>query len=237
MQATDFEFRNRWWLFATIFTLAFMAYIVDPVNSGAALVDWLARRRGITATDNAYRLVFAIAAALVALAALIRTWATSYLRAEVMTDGRVHTDRLVADGPYRYVRNPLYLGNIFMAVGAGLMASRLGFVILVAGMIVFVMRLMLREENELRRDQGEAFQGYCAAVPRLLPAIAPRTPRSGNVARWRQAFRAELMYWLITLAIAVFAVTLNLKFFWALFALALASAFLYKPEAKTAAGQ
>jgi hypothetical protein len=48
-----------------------------------------------------------------------------------MRDSRVHTERVLADGPYRYVRNPLYLGNILMATGIGLMASRIGFLVLV----------------------------------------------------------------------------------------------------------
>ena len=57
-----------------------------------------------------------------------------------MRDSRVHTERLLADGPYRYVRNPLYLGNIFMAIGIGLTASRTGFLILSLGMTVFVIQ-------------------------------------------------------------------------------------------------
>ena len=72
-----------------------------------------------------------------------------------MRDSKIHTERLLADGPYRYVRNPLYLGNIFMAAGMGLMASRSGFLILLLGMTVFVIRLILREEAELLRDQGD----------------------------------------------------------------------------------
>jgi protein-S-isoprenylcysteine O-methyltransferase Ste14 len=236
MQATEFEFRNRWWIFATLFSLAFMAYAIDHVNSASAFADWLAARFSTRATNNSYRLIFALGALLMAAAALIRTWGTAYLNADVMRDGRVHTEKLVADGPYRYVRNPLYLGNILMAIGAGFMASRLGFVILAVGMTVFVLRLLLREENELLRDQGESYRRYYAAVPRLIPPITPRIAAAGNAPRWGQGFHAELMYWLISLAMAVFAATLNLKFFWGIFAVALAASFLYKaPREKTRA--
>ncbi len=67
---------------------------------------------------------------------------------------RLHTSRLVADGPYRYVRNPLYFGNILLAIGFGLMSSRIGFAILVLGMIFFDYRLILREETRILREPG-----------------------------------------------------------------------------------
>ncbi len=228
MHATEFEFRNRWWVIFGVFFAAFGAYNIDHVNSAQAIVEWLARRAGTPATDNQLRLIFAFGALLLVLAAFLRTWGTSYLQADVMRDRRVHTERLLADGPYRYVRNPLYLGNIFMAVGLGLMASRTGFLILSLGMSIVVVRLLLREEFELLRDQGEPYRRYCAAVPRLVPALFPRVPSAGDTPRWGQGIRAELMYWIMALAMAVFAVTLKIAFFWGLFAVAMATAFLYK---------
>jgi len=39
------------------------------------------------------------------------------------------------------------------------------------------------------------------------------------------------MYWIMALAMAVFAVTLNIRLFWGLFAVAMATAFLYKRPA------
>jgi protein-S-isoprenylcysteine O-methyltransferase Ste14 len=237
MQATTFEFRNRWWVIFSIFFVAFFAYFIDPKNSGVAIVDWFAKRFGMTATDNAYRVVFALGAVLLALTAFLRTWGTSYLQPEVMRDSRVHTEKLLADGPYRYVRNPLYLGNILMAVGMGLMASRTGFLLLAIGMTVFVIRLLLREEAELMRDQGEPYRRYCAAVPRLVPSLTPRVLSGNSAPQWKQGFRAELMYWLLTLAVAAFAVTLNVKVFWGIFAVAVASAWLYQhPQANQSSG-
>jgi len=228
MQASLFEFRNRWWIIFSIFGLAFLSYNVDPINSGVAIASWIARQRGVEVTDNACRVVYAFGALALVIAAFLRTWGTSYLQADVMRDAAVHTEKLLADGPYRYVRNPLYLGNIFMAVGMGLMASRLGFVILCMGMTFFVLRLLLREESELLRDQGESYRRYCEAVPRLWPSLRPRVPAAGHTAHWGQGIRAEMMYWLLALAVAAFAVTLNIKIFWAIFALGFLSAIFYK---------
>jgi protein-S-isoprenylcysteine O-methyltransferase Ste14 len=233
MQATLSEFRNRWWIIFSIFGLAFLAYAVDQATTGVVIGKWINKWRGGPENDNIYRLVFGFAALLQVMAALIRTWGTSYLQAEVMRDSRVHTEKLLADGPYRYVRNPLYLGNIIMAAAIGFLASRIGFLILVFGMTIFVLRLIGREESELARDQGEPYRRYCAAVPRLLPSLWPRVPAAGNRAYWAHGFRAELMSWLMGMAMAGFAITLNIKVYWVLFALAMASAWFYKrPETK-----
>ncbi|HEV2386104.1 MAG TPA: isoprenylcysteine carboxylmethyltransferase family protein [Candidatus Acidoferrales bacterium] len=228
MQATLFEFRHRWWVIFFLFFAAFSAYSFDRANCGVAIADWLARRWGATAGANGYRVVFAAGALLVALAAWLRTWGTAYLRAEVMRDSQVHAERLLADGPYRHVRNPLYLGNILLAAGIGLMASRIGFLVLSLGMTIFVVRLILREEAELVRGQGEAYRRYCAAVPRLAPSLVPRVPAGGNRPRWGQAVAAESMYWLLSGSLAAFAITLRIKVFWGVFAAAAAASWLLK---------
>ncbi len=154
MAASNFEFKYRFWIFGALFWIAFAAYNVDHQNAAAALVNWIAHLRGATASDAEVQVVFAVAALICLAAALLRTWATAYLNAEVMVDMQMHTSRLVADGPYRYVRNPLYLGNILLGIGFGLIASRIGFVILVAGMILFDYRLILRRRSWDRGDPG-----------------------------------------------------------------------------------
>ncbi len=223
MPATLFEFRHRWWIIFAIFCLAFSAHWIDPKTAAVAMANWMAARLGTTADRNWYRAVFAAGSLISFAAAMIRTWGTSYLRADVMRDARVRTERLLADGPYRRVRNPLYIGNILLAVGVGFMASRIGFLILVFGMTVFVFRLISREEAELARDQGEAYKRYRAAVPRILPSLAPRAPSAGNIPHWGQALRVEAAYWLFAVAIGAFAATLKLWIFWAIFACGVAA--------------
>src|SRR5712692_873879 len=103
MRATTFEFRQRFWIIAGVFAAGFACYWIDHVNAAQALAG------------GHVRLVFGLGAGVAALAALIRTWAAAYLRTEVVKDSALHTDRLVADGPYRHVRNPLYLGTALLA--------------------------------------------------------------------------------------------------------------------------
>ena len=212
-KASDFEFKYRFWIFGALFWLAFLSYAVDHQTSGVALVEWIGRLRGVAPTDAANHWIFAIAAVFCIAAAALRTWGTAYLNSNVMVDKRLHTTRLVADGPYRFVRNPLYLGNILLGIGFGLMASRIGFFILVLGMIFFDYRLILREESGILASQGESYRAYCAAVPRLFPAVRPRVPSAGSTPRWGDGLLGEAFMWVLALSILAFAITLNQHIF------------------------
>lgn len=213
LAASDFEFKARFWIFGALFWAAFSTYSIDHVNSGAALVDWLGRLRGVTPTDGDYHLVFAIGAFFCVAAAAVRTWGTAYLNANVMVDTRLHTSRLVADGPYRYVRNPLYFGNILLAIGFGLMSSRVGFFVLVLGMILFDYRLILREEHGIDASQGDSYRAYCESVPRLLPALSPRLPSGAIQPRWADGLLGEAFMWVLALSVVSFAITLQQRIF------------------------
>ncbi|MBW8878742.1 MAG: isoprenylcysteine carboxylmethyltransferase family protein [Acidobacteria bacterium] len=211
MRATDFEFRHRFWLFGLLFGASFWAYAIDHQNAGEALARLLTRDTDFhtAAGQRVLHGVFWAGALLVGLAALLRTWATAYLDSDRVHDANLRTESVVADGPYRYVRNPLYFANLLIAVGVGLAASRLGMALLVVGHVVYLSRLIGQEEAELLASQGETYRAYLAAVPRLWPALRPRLPASGRAPRWGQAFVGEIFFWLIFLGMALFAATLK----------------------------
>jgi protein-S-isoprenylcysteine O-methyltransferase Ste14 len=190
MKATNWEFTNRALLFGLIFAFSFPLYFLDHQNSAAALASWLGFRLQKD-PDSVARLLFAFAAILVIVAALVRTWASSYLRADVVYAAEVKTESLVADGPYRQVRNPLYFANVLMVIGIGAMMSRLGFFVAAAAMLVFCYRLILREEAELQANQGAQYEGYSKAVQRLWPSLWPRIASGGRQAKWADGFKAE----------------------------------------------
>jgi protein-S-isoprenylcysteine O-methyltransferase Ste14 len=215
--ASDLEFRHRFWIIAATYWIGFSLYAIDHKNSGHMLAQSLAHLRRATNSTLDHQLVFAAAALIAVLASAIRTWGTAYLRPEVMVSTRLQTSRLVADGPYRFVRNPLYLGNIMIAFAMGLMASCLGLAVLVIGNTVFVYRLMLREEAELEASRGDPYRAYCAAVPRLIPALYPRVSAAGSVPDFWAGLLGELFFWTFTASLLVFAVTLNQKlYYWVL---------------------
>lgn len=218
MKASEVEFRYRFWFIGAIFAVGFWLYIVDRYNASQSLALPLSKVDGISADLNT-RIIFWIAAALALLAALLRTWATAYLRAEVMVDTTVRTERLVADGPYRFVRNPLYLANILLACAMATMASRVGAVVIVLGMMLFSLRLINREEGGLALSQGESYRHYLATVPCLLPSVTPRLPASGAKPHWGQAMAGEMFMWAFSLSVVAFAATLDMRIYWIVLAL------------------
>jgi protein-S-isoprenylcysteine O-methyltransferase Ste14 len=209
MKATNWEFTNRATVFGLIFAFTFPLYAIDHQNSTSALADWLGPKLNAD-PDLMARILFACAALLLVIAALIRTWASAYLQASVVYASGVKSAALVADGPYRYVRNPLYFANVVMIVAMGAMMSRLGFIVAVVAMLVFCYRLIFREEAELRASQGASYEAYCKAVPRFLPSLRPLVASAGGQARWADGFKAEGWYWGFAVSLIVFAITLKL---------------------------
>jgi len=213
MRATKFEFEYRFFIIGALFSMGFGLYHFDQVNSAVAVLNRLAPSLDLDSPRGLFwiRMSFGCGALLVFLSAALRTWATAYLRTEVVHDSGLHSDALVADGPYRYVRNPLYLAAFPLFAGIGAMASRLGWVFLMLAAGVFHYRLILREENELLQTQGESYRAYFAAVPRLWLSLRPRLPSSGKPPRWGQAILGEMFIWLFGAAELCFAITLNFK--------------------------
>jgi hypothetical protein len=94
--------------------------------------------------------------------------------------------------------------------------SRLGFFVAVVAMLVFCYRLILREEAELRVTQGQRYDAYCKAVPRLWPSLWPRAASVGRQPMWGEGIKAEGWYWGFAAALIAYAITLKLKLFFAI---------------------
>ena len=217
MRASEIEFRARFWFIGGIFWAGFASYSIDHENAGVALAKLIWGRSlnlDAPAGLRALHIVFAFAALLCILCGLIRTWAAAYLRSTVVHDHALHSEKLVADGPFRHVRNPLYLGGVLLAAGMGFLASRVGWFVMTFGLLLFYYRLIFREEAALTASQGESFRAYCAAVPRFFPALRPRVPASGTPPRWGQAFAGETFIWGFALSVIAFAISLSVPIFW-----------------------
>jgi protein-S-isoprenylcysteine O-methyltransferase Ste14 len=219
MRATEFEFRHRWWIIFAIFAVGFWCYAFDHVGVSVAVARWLLGRpgaRNTLAVRHVAQAVLGFGAVLLILAAAIRTWGAAYLRSEVVHDSKLHAEVLVADGPYRYVRNPLYLGLILLVAGFATMASRTGCTVLIVAAILFSYRLIFREEAELLEARGEPYRAFLATVPRLWPSIRARLPAGEMKPQWRQAWLGELFGWLFACSVAAYAATLSLAVFYAI---------------------
>jgi protein-S-isoprenylcysteine O-methyltransferase Ste14 len=210
MAATKFEFAWRFWIITAIFWAAFALYAVDHRAVAMFFLHLLAPSFPATGPGMSFDRAFLLAGvALVFSAALFRTWATAWLGADVMSDSKLHSDALAVDGPYRHTRNPLYFANLPLALGVGFFANPTGLLFLCTAMLVFVYRLILREEASLRQALGPTYLRYMEAVPRFWPSLRPRWPASGRAPRWGQAFVGELLLWLIGFALLIFVLTFN----------------------------
>jgi protein-S-isoprenylcysteine O-methyltransferase Ste14 len=214
MFASRFEFQQRTWFIFGIFCVGLACYWVDPQVSGVLLAMTLRSHIAVLQRLNpqtSARVIFLLGAFVVALGGFIRAWGAAYLRAEVVHDSSVRTERLVADGPFRYTRNPLYLGLLIGVFGAGPLCSRTGWVVQMILASAFCYRLIRREEAELYLVQGEKVVAYYQSVPRLLPALKARVSASGALPHWREALASQTPWWAIAAGEVAYAVTLRLS--------------------------
>jgi protein-S-isoprenylcysteine O-methyltransferase Ste14 len=111
----------------------------------------------------------------------IRFWGVSIAGSETRTTGTVGGTYLITTGPFAYVRNPLYVGNMLMYAGVGIMSMALFPWLLIAAVLWFVMQytlIVLQEEEYLAGHFGEAYAVYRRNVHRFLPRFTPYSDAS-----------------------------------------------------------
>ena len=137
--------------------LAWWVYLRKPEGSGL-----LEMRRGF---PGAVGVVIAVTgAALYVYAAVTIASEVSHAIGEAAT--------LIERGPFRYVRNPLYVGAALVFFGVSTMYAPWGVRDRVAVIVVAVLVhlwVVRREEPMLRGRFGAAYADYCARVPRWFP--------------------------------------------------------------------
>lgn len=100
-------------------------------------------------------------------------------------------DQLVTTGLYSVVRNPLYLGNAFLWLGAALFLHDWRIVLFALSFFFLLYeRIVLVEESYLSSRFGSAFEDWAARTPAFVPRLtgytAPSLPFS-----WRNVLRRE----------------------------------------------
>jgi protein-S-isoprenylcysteine O-methyltransferase Ste14 len=127
--------------------------------------DWLL---GISAFHSVVAAVSG--GVLVALGFLLRVWATyHFYEHQMRVIVLVPQQHLITSGPYRYSRNPLYLGgNVFIFLGAVLLLGSPSGIVLTALNILLVDFMIRREERQLAQVFGEEWERYRSQVRRWL---------------------------------------------------------------------
>lgn len=117
-----------------------------------------------------------IGAILVLLGEGLRFWGVSIAGSETRTTGGVGGTYLITNGPFAFVRNPLYVGNMMLYTGVGVMSMALfPWLQSIAVLFFYIQYLMIvtKEEEYLAERFGEDYRQYRRSVPRFLPRLVP----------------------------------------------------------------
>jgi protein-S-isoprenylcysteine O-methyltransferase Ste14 len=130
-------------------------------------------------------------------------------------EGKPYAEGLVTDGIFNHCRNPLYVGNILMLLGVGILANSFVYVAIVIPIFLFIYQaIVLAEENFLRGKFGPGFDEYCKKVNRWIPNLKGigKTFRSMefNWKRWILKEHTTQFIWLIGITLIFFINYLHL---------------------------
>jgi steroid 5-alpha reductase family enzyme len=114
----------------------------DPLRNGICAVIWIALLMGITGQS-------------------LRLWAAGHIQ---------KLEGLTTTGPYRYVRNPLYIGNYLLGSGCVLLLDDPDELIIFSLLFLFTtIPTVLDEEKVLLEGHGETYRRYLQTTPRWVP--------------------------------------------------------------------
>jgi protein-S-isoprenylcysteine O-methyltransferase Ste14 len=224
MKASALEFRLRYLVHFVIYALGFTAPWNYLLNQGAGAADlwsgkavWLPlalvfERAGWLSLTGASNLLLGAGIFFALAGAAMRTWGAAYLGAAVVQDGAMHTAvaghtadapaGVVADGPYRHLRNPLYLGTMLHTLALALLMPPSGAIFAIVAIAIEQLRLIGGEEAFLEGKLGQSYLDYKAKVPSVFPSLRATVPASGTRPEWGMAVLGEAYFWGVAVAFA-----------------------------------
>lgn len=213
MHATSFEYRLRYPLHLAIYLVGFWPFW-EPWLGLSTKSSWLTlsaalARQGWLAFQPAVALLLVVSLLFAFSGWAFRVWGTAYLGSSVVQAPGMHGAALLADGPYRHTRNPLYLGTLLHTVGIALLMPPAGAVFTIAAIWILQVRLALAEEPFLTRQFGEAYRRYMERVPRFLPSPRPLAAAAGVRPHWGQALLGEIYFLGVVVTLLLFGWSFN----------------------------
>lgn len=126
----------------------------------------------------------------------LRIWAQQHLHYRI----KIHKV-LTTTGPYAYVRNPIYMGNILILLAATVVSELLWLAPITLLYSFAVYSFVVRyEESHLLKKYGEPYQHYLEKVPRWIPkGFSPEKAFGLTTPYLRQSLLAEIHCLLILL--------------------------------------
>jgi protein-S-isoprenylcysteine O-methyltransferase Ste14 len=216
MSAAALAYRFRVAIFIALYLVGFFPPWSAITRGRSSATLWLAASTllagsGWISLEAATATVTFIALACLVLGAILRVWGTAYIGSSIMRGAAMQGDQLVASGPYRYVRNPLYLGAWLLAIGASILMPSSGAAFFVLAFSLFARFLISAEEHFLTRRLDSAYEQYRRRVPRFLPRRGTSDLVPAARPHWLQAIFAETYPIAFTLCFAIFAWRYNAR--------------------------
>jgi protein-S-isoprenylcysteine O-methyltransferase Ste14 len=210
MKASAIEFRFRMVIMTAIISLGFWAPWIEAwgIGSRIPLLEWLAlefSRLGLLRFTVTAPAVIVAGALFAATGAFLRIWGAAWLGPATVLNPQMKAGSVMADGPYRFVRNPLYLGLCSAIVALTLFMPPTGALFVLIAVPIFLLRLTLGEEAFLASQLGESYQAYLRAVPRFIPRLRTTLPPTGRKPQWFRAVVSELAPVGVFITLAVFS--------------------------------
>ncbi len=192
----NFFFKYRNWIFILFYAALFIPSwpLFGPASMGESYYVWpIAIGLFVTVLGQLIR------GATIGLAYIVRGG----------KEGKPYAEGLVTEGIFRHVRNPLYVGNILMLLGVGILANSLVYVAIVIPIFLFIYQaIVMAEENFLRNKFGPGFDLYCKDVNRWMPRVSGLLATLGsmefNWKRWILKEHTTQFIWLVGIALLLF---------------------------------
>jgi protein-S-isoprenylcysteine O-methyltransferase Ste14 len=199
MKATALEFKFRFLIIVLLCVIGFVApwnfaLHFDTIRTWQLLAATVSRL-GWMSFSTATIAFLALGIWLAVGAALLRTWGSAYLGVSVVKAASLQGEEVMAAGPYRWFRNPLYAGTFLNTLALALLMPPSGAVFAVVTIASFQLRLLGAEEAFLTARLGESYLAYRARVPSLLPRLRPGVVASAVQPRWLTGVVGEIYFW------------------------------------------
>ncbi len=167
-----------------VIALKTVLFTVIAPGTATVLLPWLILRHGgaVAMTDSL--VLAAVGLGSISFGTGLYLWcATNFVRRGRGTPAPIDPPKnLVATGPYRFTRNPMYVAVVSVVVGESLLFQSWHLGLLAAGLLtVFHTFVVTYEEPTLKRLFGDEYVTYCRRVPRWLGVPGRRRKeKSGN---------------------------------------------------------
>ena len=140
-------------------------------------------------------LTMAVGFAVAVIGELVRFWGVAYA-GSLTRVASVGAPEVILAGPFAYVRNPLYIGNILLYTGIGIMSNALMPWLQILALVYFSFQygmIVSLEEEFLEKEFGAAYMEFKKNVPRFIPRWTPyeHSAQASQQPKWAEAGQSE----------------------------------------------